>query len=116
MLPAFDFTQWLLACLAAFCIGFSKGGFPGAGLVTVIIMAHLFGAKESTGALLPMLICGDLFSVWAFHQHAKWVLIRRMLPPTAGGVIGGWVLMQWLPGDAFRPVIGWIVLTMVLLQ
>jgi uncharacterized membrane protein YfcA len=116
MLPAFTPLQWILAALAAFCIGFSKSGFPGSGLITVIIMAHLFGARESTGALLPMLICGDLFSVRVFHQHARWELIRRMLPPTALGIIGGYLLMRWLPGDAFRPIIGWIVLTMVILQ
>jgi uncharacterized membrane protein YfcA len=116
MLPAFTSTQWLLAALAAFCIGFSKSGFPGAGLVTVIIMAHLFGARESTGALLPMLICGDILSVRVFHQHARWTLIRRMLPPTAIGIVAGYLLMRWLPGGAFRPIIGWIVLTMVLLQ
>ena len=116
MLPAFTPAQWSLAILAAFCIGFSKSGFPGAGLVTVIIMAHLFGARESTGALLPMLICGDILSVRVFHQHARWDLIRRMLPPTAIGIILGYILMHWLPGGAFRPVIGWIVLTMVILQ
>ncbi len=116
MLPAFTFTQWLLAGLAAFCIGFSKSGFPGAGLVTVIVMAHLFGARESTGALLPMLICGDVLSVRVFHQHARWALIRRMLPPTIFGIVAGWVLMRWLPGGAFRPIIGWIVLAMAVLQ
>lgn len=116
MLPAFTSSQWLLATLAAFCIGFSKSGFPGAGLVTVIIMAHLFGARESTGALLPMLICGDVLSVRVFHQHARWTLIRRMLPPTACGIVAGYLLMLWIPGDAFRPIIGWIVLTMVILQ
>lgn len=116
MLPSFSPAQWSLAVLAAFCIGFSKSGFPGAGLATVIIMAHLFGARESTGALLPMLICGDILSVRVFHQHARWDLIRRMLPPTAIGIILGYILMHWLPGSAFRPVIGWIVLTMVILQ
>jgi uncharacterized membrane protein YfcA len=116
MLPAFTPSQWLLATLAAFCIGFSKGGFPGAGLVTVIIMAHLFGARESTGALLPMLICGDILSVRVFHQHARWALIRRMLPTTAFGIVAGYLLMRWLPGGAFRPIIGWIVLAMVILQ
>lgn len=116
MLPAFTPLQWSLAVLAAFCIGFSKSGFPGAGLLTVIIMAHLFGARESTGALLPMLICGDLLSVRVFHQHARWELIRRMLPPTAVGIVSAYVLMMWLPGGAFRPIIGWIVLAMVILQ
>ncbi len=116
MLPGFTPTQWLLAGLAAFCIGFSKSGFPGSGLVTVIIMAQLFGARESTGALLPMLICGDLFSVRVYHQHAQWRLIRRMLPPTVVGIIGGWAVMQWLPAGMCRPVIGWIVLVMAALQ
>lgn len=116
MLPSFTPSQWLLAGLAAFCIGFSKGGFPGAGLVTVVVMAHLFGARESTGALLPMLICGDILSVRVFHQHARWALIRRMLPPTVFGILAGWQLMRWLPGAAYRPVIGWIVLAMVVLQ
>jgi uncharacterized membrane protein YfcA len=115
MLPAFTPFQWVLAALAAFCIGFSKGGFPGSGLVTVIVMAHLFGARESTGALLPMLICGDILSVRVFHQHARWALIRRMLPPTAAGIVAGWGLMQWLPADVFRPIIGWIVLAMAIL-
>jgi uncharacterized protein len=116
MLPHFTATQWLLAGLAAFCIGFSKSGFPGSGLITVLVMAHLFGARESTGALLPMLICGDILSVRVYHAHARWDLIRRMLPPTAIGIIASYFLMRWLPGGAFRPIIGWIVLTMVLLQ
>lgn len=116
MLPSFTPTQWLLAALAAFCIGFSKSGFAGSGLVTVLVMASLFGARESTGALLPMLICGDVLSVLAFHQHARWTLIRRMLPPTIVGIIAGYLLMRWLPGQLFAPIIGWIVLVMVVLQ
>ena len=116
MLPIFTPMQWILAGVAAFCIGFSKSGFPGAGLVTVLIMAKLFGARESTGALLPMLICGDILSVSVFHQHARWAPIRRMLPPYMIGVIAGWALMLRLPGRAFGPIIGWIVLIMVILQ
>jgi uncharacterized membrane protein YfcA len=116
MLPAFTPTQWLLAIVAAFCIGFSKSGFSGAGLVTVTIMANLFGARESTGALLPMLICGDILSVRVFHQHARWALIRRMLPPTAVGILAGYLLMRWLPSRIFPPIIGGIVLAMVILQ
>lgn len=116
MLPPFTTHQWLLAVLAAFCIGFSKSGFAGASLVTVLIMTQLFGARESTGALLPMLLCGDIFSVLVFHQHARWALIRRMLPPTIVGVLGGYLVMRWLPDPIFRPVIGWIVFVMVILQ
>lgn len=116
MLPPFTPTQWSLAVLGAFCIGFAKSGFPGAGLVNVVIMAQLFGAKDSTGVVLPMLICGDIFSVVVFHQHARWATIWRMLPPTLAGIVAGWGLMHWLTNAAYGPVIGWIVLVLAGLQ
>ncbi len=116
MLPHFTTAQWLLAILGAFCIGFAKAGFSGAGLANVLIMAWLFGAKESTGVVLPMLICGDILSVLAYHQHARWATIRRMLPPTIIGIVVGWALMHWLSAAAYGPVIGWIVLALAALQ
>ena len=116
MLPHFTTAQWLLAIVGAFCIGFAKSGFPGAGLVNVLIMAQLFGAKESTGVVLPMLVCGDVFSVIALHQHARWPTIWRMLPPTLAGIIAGWGLMHWLSESVYPPVIGWTVLTLAILQ
>jgi len=116
MLPNFTPTQWLLAVLGAFCIGFAKAGFSGAGLANVLIMAWLFGAKESTGVVLPMLIGGDILSVLVYHQHARWATIRSMLPPTLAGIVAGWGLMHWLSAAAYGPVIGWIVLALAALQ
>ena len=123
MLPHFTPAQWLLAVLAAFCIGFSKSGFAGSGLITIVIMAQLFGPLESTGILLPMLLCGDVLSVIVFHQHARWKHISQMLLPTAIGIVIAFFLVWWLtkmlPANAtrsFGPVIGWIVLAMVALQ
>ena len=116
MLPHFTIGQWVLAALAAFSIGFAKAGFAGAGLINVLVMAWLFGAKESTGVVLPMLICGDILSVLAYHQHARWATIRRMLPPTLVCIVAGWGLMHWLSARAYGPVIGWIVLALAALQ
>jgi uncharacterized membrane protein YfcA len=109
-------SQWIWAGLAAFCIGFSKSGFAGVGLVTVVVMARLFPPRESTGVLLPLLIVGDLLSVWTFHRHAHWPHIWRLLPPTIVGILAGFVLMPLIPPKEFGAVIGWIVLVMVLLQ
>jgi uncharacterized membrane protein YfcA len=116
MFPDLTTDQWLLAVLGAFCVGFAKAGFSGVGLVTVVVMAKLFPPKESTGVLLPILICGDVLSVLAFHQHARWVLIRRMLPPTVLGIVLGYFCMKWLPGSSFGPVIGAVVLVMAIVQ
>lgn len=117
MLPHLTPLQWTLAALSAFCIGFAKSGFSGASLLNVLVMAELFGPRESTGVVLPMLICGDILSVIAFHQHARWPLVWRMLPPTIIGIIAGFFMMLKLTdGRVFGPIIGWIVLVMVILQ
>lgn len=117
MLPHFTPAQWILAAFSAYTIGIGKSGFPGASLVNVLVMAQLFHARESTGVVLPMLICGDILSVIAFHEHARWPIVLRMLPPALIGVVAGYGLMFWITDSRiFGPIIGWIVLVMVILQ
>ncbi len=116
MLPPFSISQWLLAVLGALCIGVSKSGFSGLGLVTVIVMAGLFPPRESTGVLLPLLIAGDIGAVLVFRKHAHWPQIWRMLPSTVAGIFAGYAVMDRIPDAKFGPVIGWIVLAMILLQ
>ena len=115
-MPDLSPVQWLLAVIAAAGIGISKSGFAGFGLLHVIIFAFLFGARDSTGVLLPMLIAGAVGAVMAFRQHARWEYIRRMMPPTMVGVIAAAMVMSRLDEAMFRPVIGWIILALTLLQ
>lgn len=116
LMPSLTPGQWALAVIAALCIGIGKSGFSGLGLATVVIMAQLFPPRESTGILLPLLICGDVGAVAAFRQHAEWKQIWRMLPPTALGIVAGFGFMSLIPDRGFRPVIGWIVLFMTAVQ
>lgn len=115
-MPDFLPWQWALAITGALFVGLAKSGFAGVGLVTVVIMAQLFEPRLSTGVLLPLLIATDVMSVLVFHQHANWSHIRRMLPPTAVGIFLGFLLMKGMPGGAFAPAIGGIVLSMAGLQ
>ena len=108
--------QWIMALSAALCIGLAKSGLPGLGMITVLLMAEVLPARESTGTVLPLLICGDVFAVLIFQKHAHWNQIRKVLPPALVGVVAGYFLMQHIPADFFRPVIGWIVLILALLQ
>jgi hypothetical protein len=71
---------------------------------------------ESTGIVLPLLICGDVFAVCAFRKHAQWSYVWRTLPMAVVGVVIGYFLMPRIPKAIFGPVIGWIVLLMVLVQ
>jgi len=97
-------------------MGISKAGFPGTSLVHVVVFASIFGARTSTGIILPMLIAADVVAVRIFRQHAQWLYIRRMLPATLVGVLVGFLLMGRLDERLFSPLIGTIVLLLVVMQ
>ena len=106
----------MLAFAGALGMGISKAGFPGMSLVHVLVFALVFGARNSTGIILPMLIAADVFAVRAFRQHAQWIYIRRMLPAAVAGIVVGFALMGRLDEKAFAPLIGSIVLVLGVLQ
>src|SRR5262245_6284857 len=105
----------LLAFAAAVGIGMAKAGFGGLGMVAILIMARVLPARESTGAILPMLILADVFAVYTYRAHAKGSLVLRMLPPALVGIICGWLLMPHIPAKNFGPFIGWLTLALVVL-
>lgn len=115
-MPHLDLPEWLLAALAAACVGIGKAGITGMGLLPVVIFAFLFGARTSTGIVLPMLIVGDVSAVRAFHRHARWDYIRRMLPPACIGVMVSAWYMRTLSEAVYKPIIGGIILALVVLQ
>jgi uncharacterized protein len=115
-MPDFSPFEWTLAILAAAGIGISKGGLAGIGLFHVVVFAFLFGARDSTGVVLPMLIVGDVCAVTALHQHARWDYVKRMLPPAFIGVVIGTALMGRVNDATFKPIIGWVILTLAFMQ
>lgn len=115
-MPELTWSEWTWVILAAFGVGASKSGLVGVGLFHVVVFAFLFGAKASTGVVLPMLLFGDVCAVAAFRQHARWDYVRRMSLPTGLGVIAGWSLMNTLNESAYKPVIGGIILSLAAMQ
>lgn len=115
-MPDLSPAHWALALAAAAALGVGKAGLGGLSLVHVLVFAFLFGARDSTGIVLPMLLVGDVCAVTAYHQHARWDYVRRMLPPACLGVIAGAALMRGLGDAEFKPVIGWIILALAVLQ
>jgi uncharacterized membrane protein YfcA len=116
MMPDLPLSSWLLAIVAGLGVGISKSGFAGVSLVHVLVMAHIFGDKLSTGVVLPMLCIGDICAVLAFKRHAVWRHVARTLPIACVGVAIGMWLMKLIPESAYRPIIGWTVFVLVLLQ
>lgn len=107
---------YLVALLAAFCIGLSKAGFSGVSMVSVVLLADLYGARESVGLALPLLIAADLMAYPAFRAHGSWKPVWRLLGPALVGLLAGWWMLGWIDNAMARRVIGGCVLLMVALQ
>jgi uncharacterized membrane protein YfcA len=108
--------EWFLAVVAALGVGIGKAGISGMSMFHVLIFAFLFGARASTGVVLPLLLVGDVAAVRTFHEHARWDYVRRMLPPACLGVVLAAWFMRDLNEALYRPVIGWVTLILSILQ
>ena len=111
-----SFGEWILAVVAALGVGIGKAGLSGMSMFHVLVFAFLFGARASTGVVLPLLLVGDVAAVRIFHQHARWDYVRRMLPPACLGVVLAAWFMRDLDETLYRPVIGWVTLILSILQ
>ena len=102
--------EWCAVIFCGLCVGMSKTGINGLGMVVVPVLAIIFGAKPSTGILLPMLCCADLFAVTYYRRSAEWRYIIRLLPWAIAGFAFALLTDQWIPDKGFKTLIGICIL------
>ncbi len=103
----------MIAFSAALILGIAKSGIKGLAILIVTGLALVYGAKESTGILMPLLICGDILAVIYYKRHVKWVYLIKLLPWMVAGVLVGVVLGKDLPEDFFKSGMAIIILISV---
>lgn len=116
MLEQLSLLNLLILFAAAFILGLSKSGIKGISIVIVAMLVFVFGAKPSTGILLPMLIVGDIFAVIYYHRHAQWKYLIRLLPFMALGVLLGTWIGDTLTEETFRKSMAAVILIAVLVM
>ena len=99
-----------LIFLSAVAIGMAKTGLSGFGMLTVPIMAGIFGAKPSTGIVLILLIFADFFGVWFYHRHADIKLILKLSPSTIFGILLGILIGDRISDAQFTVVLAGILI------
>ena len=114
--PDITVTAWVLALTAAFVIGISKAGIKGIAIINVTLMALAFGAKESTGLIVPLLVVGDAFAVIYYNRHAQWKYIVAFLPWMILGVLIGTAIGKDLPETTFKISMSVIILGTVIMM
>ncbi len=107
-----------LAVAAASLMGFSKTALPAASILAVALMAAAFpdNAELSVGAMLPVLLVGDVFAVAWFRRHAQWDRLWGLFPYVVLGMAPAYFVLAWLEGNELRPVLGGLVLALAGLE
>jgi uncharacterized membrane protein YfcA len=113
--PVFSLA-FLIAMGCALLLGIAKSGIKGLAILIVTGLALVYGAKESTGVLMPMLICGDIMAVIYYKRHVKWIYLIKLLPWMILGVLMGVVLGKDLPKDLFKSGMALIILISVMMM
>jgi uncharacterized membrane protein YfcA len=109
----------VLFLLVAVLLGMAKAGLSGLGLAIIPVMALIFGAKESTGVILPMLIAADIMAVTYWHRHAVWKHILKILPWVAIGIGIALFVGNSINDNQFRIVmlsVVWIMLILMIVN
>ncbi len=114
-IKGFTLAALLLAGGAAFLVGFSKTGIPGAGMPAIALMADVFSdeTRLSVGAMVPLLILGDIFAVYHYRRHAHWNRLLELFPYVMIGMIPGYFVLRLLESDSLRTLIGVIILALL---
>ena len=113
MLPALTTTAWILLMVVAALCGIAKTALPGAATIAVALCTMVLPAKESTGAILLMLMTGDLLAVWSYRRDADFRMLRRLVPAVLGGVGAGALFLHLASNDSTRRLIGAVLLLLV---
>lgn len=107
---------WILAASAAFILGISKAGIKGIAIIIVTMMALAFGARESTGLLVPLLVVGDIFAVIYYNRHTRWSYIAKFLPWMLLGLLMGVLTGNEIPERTFKWVMVVVILASVIMM
>lgn len=110
---AFTWTDLLLFILVALFTGMSKTGVHGAGMVSVPILAAIFGGQLSSGIMLPILCLADVMGVWYYHRHASWYHLKKLFPWAAVGTVLGTVVGGMINDEVFKMIMAVIIVVSV---
>ncbi|MFM2145716.1 MAG: hypothetical protein RL732_552 [Bacteroidota bacterium] len=111
----FSLPSWGMIFLAAFFIGLAKAGLKGIDMLSVTLMAIVFGGKSSTGIVLPLLSAADIAAVTYYNRHAQWKHFWKLIPWMVVGILMGVYAGKDMNEAVFRKVMAVIILITIII-
>lgn len=112
----FSYFDFVILNLVGLLIGMAKTGIQGANMIAVPMLVIIFGGKNSTGIMLPILIFADIFGVKHYHQHADWSHLKKLLPLALVGVCLGTITGNHINDDAFVIFMAMIIFSSLMIM
>ncbi len=111
LLPEAHLWWVLIGC--SVLIGFCKTGIAVAGTIVVPIMAFAFGARESTGLLLPLLCLADLGAIIYYRRSCSWHHLFRLLGWAVVGLFVGIAIDYVVPLSMYKYLLAFAIMISV---
>lgn len=105
--------DWCVLFVSALLIGMSKTGIQGISMLAIPFMALTFGAKPSTGIILPMLCFSDLMAVFYYRRSAEWRIIFKLLPAAIAGFGLALLVDKFIPPAEFKHLLAGCLLFVI---
>jgi uncharacterized membrane protein YfcA len=99
-------TYFVLASLAAFLVGLSKGGLPTVGMLAVPLLSLFMSPVKAAVLLLPTYIISDVVSVWLYRKNFSAPNLKILIPAGVLGVGIGWLTASFTSDSAVKLMIG----------
>ncbi|HZY80396.1 MAG TPA: sulfite exporter TauE/SafE family protein [Cyclobacteriaceae bacterium] len=112
----FSVASLVLFFVVALCIGMSKTGVHGAGMISVPLLAGIFGGQLSSGIMLPMLCLADVMGVWYYHRHASWPHLKKLILWAVIGIVLGTIVGGMIDDRVFKLIMIGIILVSIVIM
>ncbi|WP_116133463.1 sulfite exporter TauE/SafE family protein [Tropicimonas sp. IMCC34043] len=99
---------WVVAGLAAFLMGLSKGGIPMIAILSVPLMSLFMEPAQAAGLLLPIYIVADWYAVFLFRKAFSARNLKILLPGALCGILIGFFAVSYVPGALVKLLVAGI--------
>jgi uncharacterized protein len=97
---------YAVALPAVAMFGLTKGGFAGASLPAMPLLALIMPPFTAAAIILPVLLVQDVVTVYAFRREFDRTMLKLMLPGAVAGSVLGALTAAWIQPDHVRFGVG----------
>ena len=98
---------FLIAPIAVFLFGISKGGFGGSiSMLAVPLLTLTISPSQAAALLLPILCVMDIFVIWTYRNQFDISSLQVLVPGALVGILLGYVFFEFADENVIKILIG----------